>query len=562
MKDILGNVRKKTASLNLEATTDDPELLKRVITGDETWIYGFDSETTQQASEWRFKNEPRPKKARKAPSKVKVMLTVFFDYQGIVHHEFQQHGSTITAELFHQFLVDMYAKVESERLRYITLHQRNLRAESYIHLRDALSTDANINPNSLGQRIILPSNFVNSPRTLLYPDVPQYYTWNSSAHEWRRRVQGKLVEGRPGVKRSDTIGRVYAVHIVNGSKYETFRETCAALGLLENDNHWVVTMDEAVLCQAPTRQLWITYRDEMASDILHRYQLLDSSIRTLVVVSGTIVVVSGTIVVVDGTLVVVSDCLVVAAGTLVVVADSLVVVADSLVVVADSLTVVAGTLVVVADNLIVVADSLVVVADSLIVVAGTLVVVAVKLVVVADSLVVVAGTMVVVVDSLVVADDSRVVVAGTLVVDADSLVVVADSLVVVADSLVVAVDSLVAFADSLVVVADSQVVVADSLVVVAGTLVVVAGKLVVVAESLVVVADSLVVVAGTLVVVAGKLVVVADSLVVVADSLVVVAGTLVVVAGKLVVVADSLVVVAESLVVIARTLFWLLKVWL
>ncbi|UYV78335.1 BCHE [Cordylochernes scorpioides] len=63
------NARKEAASLNLEATTDDPKFLKRVITGDETWIYGFDSETTQQTSEWRFKNEPRPKKARKAPSK-------------------------------------------------------------------------------------------------------------------------------------------------------------------------------------------------------------------------------------------------------------------------------------------------------------------------------------------------------------------------------------------------------------------------------------------------------------------------------------------------------------
>ncbi|UYV65864.1 hypothetical protein LAZ67_3005758 [Cordylochernes scorpioides] len=94
------NARKETASLNLEATTDDPELLKRVITGDETWIYGFDSETTQQPSEWRFKNEPRPKKARKAPCKVKVMLTVFFDCQSIVHNEFQQQGSTITADSY------------------------------------------------------------------------------------------------------------------------------------------------------------------------------------------------------------------------------------------------------------------------------------------------------------------------------------------------------------------------------------------------------------------------------------------------------------------------------
>ncbi|UYV78057.1 CLCN3 [Cordylochernes scorpioides] len=67
----------------------------------ETWIYGFDSETTQQASEWCFKNEHIPKKARKAPSKVKVMLTVFFDYQGsIILYEFQQQGSTITADSY------------------------------------------------------------------------------------------------------------------------------------------------------------------------------------------------------------------------------------------------------------------------------------------------------------------------------------------------------------------------------------------------------------------------------------------------------------------------------
>ncbi|UYV65928.1 hypothetical protein LAZ67_3005902 [Cordylochernes scorpioides] len=107
--------RKETASLNLEATTDFSELLKRVITGDETWIYGFNSETTQQASEWRFKNEPRPKKARKAPSKVKVMLTVFFDYQGIVHHEFQQQGSTITADSYLGFLRRLREAIRQKR---------------------------------------------------------------------------------------------------------------------------------------------------------------------------------------------------------------------------------------------------------------------------------------------------------------------------------------------------------------------------------------------------------------------------------------------------------------
>ncbi|UYV75121.1 hypothetical protein LAZ67_12002547 [Cordylochernes scorpioides] len=110
------NARKETASLNLEVTTDNPELLKRVITGDETWIYGFDSETTQQASAWHFKNEPRPKKSRKAPSKVKVMLTVFFDYQGIVHHEFQQQGSTITADSYLGVLRRLREAIRQKRL--------------------------------------------------------------------------------------------------------------------------------------------------------------------------------------------------------------------------------------------------------------------------------------------------------------------------------------------------------------------------------------------------------------------------------------------------------------
>ena len=42
-------------------------------------------------------------------------------------------------ELFLQFLVDMYAKVESERLLYYRSHQTQLRAESYIHLKDELA---------------------------------------------------------------------------------------------------------------------------------------------------------------------------------------------------------------------------------------------------------------------------------------------------------------------------------------------------------------------------------------------------------------------------------------
>lgn len=70
------------------------------------------------------------------------------------------------AQLFHQFLVDMFVKVESESLLFITLNQQKLRVESYVHLQDAVNNDGNVNPNDLGQMVILPSSFINSPRYL------------------------------------------------------------------------------------------------------------------------------------------------------------------------------------------------------------------------------------------------------------------------------------------------------------------------------------------------------------------------------------------------------------
>ncbi|GFW79200.1 helitron_like_N domain-containing protein [Trichonephila clavipes] len=56
----------------------------------------------------------------------------------------------------------MYVKVESERLRIIALNQTKLRAETYMHLQDAIRIGADLDPNSLGQMVILPSPFVNS----------------------------------------------------------------------------------------------------------------------------------------------------------------------------------------------------------------------------------------------------------------------------------------------------------------------------------------------------------------------------------------------------------------
>ena len=151
-------------------------------------------------------------------------------------------------------------------------------------------------------------------RTLLYCDVPKYYTWNASEKVFKRRVQGTAVLGYPDIRTTDALGRVYTIHpnnfecfflrpllhsvtgptsfvalrTVNGRVCETFREACQRLDLLEDDAQWDATMAEAATAQSPAKlrnlfvlllitcgpsnpeQLWETYKEHLTEDILRQ----------------------------------------------------------------------------------------------------------------------------------------------------------------------------------------------------------------------------------------------------------------------------------------------------
>ncbi|XP_018377814.1 PREDICTED: putative uncharacterized protein FLJ37770 [Trachymyrmex cornetzi] len=62
----------------------DKNFLYNIVTGDETWCFQYDPETKRQSAEWRPQNEPATKKSRFEKSKVKTMLTCFYDSKGIV----------------------------------------------------------------------------------------------------------------------------------------------------------------------------------------------------------------------------------------------------------------------------------------------------------------------------------------------------------------------------------------------------------------------------------------------------------------------------------------------
>ncbi|UYV76648.1 hypothetical protein LAZ67_14001573, partial [Cordylochernes scorpioides] len=87
--------RLATCENMLEMTRTDPEWKDKIITGDETWVYGHDPETKRQSAEWRGQGEPRPKKSRN-----KVLLVAFLDNKGIVHHEYLPAGQTVIKEMY------------------------------------------------------------------------------------------------------------------------------------------------------------------------------------------------------------------------------------------------------------------------------------------------------------------------------------------------------------------------------------------------------------------------------------------------------------------------------
>jgi histone-lysine N-methyltransferase SETMAR len=78
-----------------QLSSDDETFLSRIITVDESWVYGYDPETKRQSSQWKSPSSPRSKKARHVKSNLKSMIVTFFDIHGIVHKEFVPTGQNV-----------------------------------------------------------------------------------------------------------------------------------------------------------------------------------------------------------------------------------------------------------------------------------------------------------------------------------------------------------------------------------------------------------------------------------------------------------------------------------
>ncbi|KAI9091201.1 hypothetical protein K1719_028265 [Acacia pycnantha] len=152
----------------------------------------------------------------------RVSMREYFVYKLMTRHD---EVSTIlhAGRLFQQFVVDAYTMIEAQRLLWVRTHQKELRADMYQGLSDALISGER-NASTIGKRIILPSSFLGGARYMIQayqdamticrflwvPDLFITFTCNPSWHEIARFCARETLYAS---NRADILSRIFRLKL-------------------------------------------------------------------------------------------------------------------------------------------------------------------------------------------------------------------------------------------------------------------------------------------------------------------------------------------------------------
>ena len=145
----------------------------------------------------------------------RVTMRQYYAYHMMLRHEnLHTNPLHLGGRLFQQYLVDMWSKVESNRLNYIARNQQQMRSDKYRSIQDAVANGDDIT----GKRI-LPSSFTGGPRYMAgkYQDAmavvrkegkPHLFMTMTCNPMWPE-IQENLLPGQCATDRPDLIARVF-----------------------------------------------------------------------------------------------------------------------------------------------------------------------------------------------------------------------------------------------------------------------------------------------------------------------------------------------------------------
>jgi histone-lysine N-methyltransferase SETMAR len=73
------------------------QFLSCSVTGDETWVHYYEQESRRQSMEWLHTSSPAKKKFKSAPSAGELMVTLFWDMNGLVREHYQEKGESVNS---------------------------------------------------------------------------------------------------------------------------------------------------------------------------------------------------------------------------------------------------------------------------------------------------------------------------------------------------------------------------------------------------------------------------------------------------------------------------------
>jgi hypothetical protein len=122
--------------------------------------------------------------------------------------------------LFTRYIVDMFASIDQQRLRFIERQQPLFRAARFNNLEDANMADPdNLDLNEIGQRTFLPSSYTGGPRYMgqsyqdsmavgrFFRKVDIFLTMTTNPH-WEE-IERELPPGQTAYDRPDIVARVF-----------------------------------------------------------------------------------------------------------------------------------------------------------------------------------------------------------------------------------------------------------------------------------------------------------------------------------------------------------------
>ena len=118
--------------------------------------------------------------------------------------------------------MDVYAKIEQQRLNYIRTNQKKIRVDLYCGLADAVAA-GDVDSRELGRKIVLPSSYTGSPRQMfeLYQDAmsivrkygkPDYFIAFTCNPQWEE-ITSALILDQKASERPDLVVRVFRLKL-------------------------------------------------------------------------------------------------------------------------------------------------------------------------------------------------------------------------------------------------------------------------------------------------------------------------------------------------------------